>query len=287
MAAQNAALAVIQMIAREGQQLVTVMGMLSAASSSTSSTIAALGASMSQAGAAEEQLGQETKQVVASQSALEAATRRVLQAVDGEAAEVARLNALMEDAKLAIDKGTISQEQFTRVQALMVAGGSRVTRSVGEQKAGMFQFGQNLQDVGVQMSMGTDLMRIMAMQGGQLATAIDMMGVGGAGGRAAAFFAGPWGAIILTATAILGPMVAKLWEAGDAQDAAKDKGLSLVDALSKQKFGTEAATKAIRDYNDAQEKARQTGELAERKRFAWLKSACTKRLTPVALRRKP
>lgn len=263
-AAQNAALAVIQMIAREGQQLVTVMGMLSAASSSTSSTIAALGASMSQAGAAEEQLGQETKQVVASQSALEAATRRVLQAVDGEAAEVARLNALMEDAKLAIDKGTISQEQFTRVQALMVAGGSRVTRSVGEQKAGMFQFGQNLQDVGVQMSMGTDLMRIMAMQGGQLATAIDMMGVGGAGGRAAAFFAGPWGAIILTATAILGPMVAKLWEAGDAQDAAKDKGLSLVDALSKQKFGTEAATKAIRDYNDAQEKARQTGELAER-----------------------
>lgn len=264
-AAQNAALAVIQMIAREGQQLVTVMGTLSAASSATATTITQLGASVQQTSAAQETLDQETKKAAASQSTLEAATRRVLQAVDGEAAEVMRLNELMEDAKLAIDKGTISQEQFTRVQALMAAGGARVTRSVGEQKAGMFQFGQNLQDVGVQMSMGTDLMRIMAMQGGQLATAIDMMGVGGAGGRFAAFLAGPYGAVVLTATAILGPMAAKLWEVGDAQDNAKDKALSLTDALSKQKFGTDEARKAIEDYNDAQDKARQNTELAERK----------------------
>ncbi|MFN3676797.1 MAG: TIGR02594 family protein [Sphingomonas pseudosanguinis] len=158
---------------------------------------------------------------------------------------------------------TGAQTQQATAARAAAAANDNLYRSVGQQKAGMFQLGQNLQDVGVQVSMGTDLMRVMAMQGGQLATAIDMIGVKGAGGRLAAFLAGPYGAVVLTATAILGPMAAKLWETGEAQDNAKDKALSLTDALSKQHFGTEAATKAIEAYNDAQKKARDSTDLSK------------------------
>lgn len=191
------------------------------------------------------------------------------------------------DAAVAARQLTTAQGQQTTASRAAAAANDNLYRSVGQQKAGMFQLGQNLQDVGVQVSMGTDLFRVMAMQGGQLATAIDMIGVKGAGGRLAAFLAGPLGAVTLTAIAMLGPLAAKFFEVGNGEDAAKDKALSLTDALSKQKFGTEAATKAIDDYNDAQGRARENTDIAIRQRLdeaaATLKSAEAKRQETKAL----
>ncbi len=177
--------------------------------------------------------------------------------------------------KTAIDTVDVAQDNLAAgarnaasAQAILTKASNDNYRSVGQQKAGMFSLGQNLQDVGVQVSMGTDLMRIMAMQGGQLATAVDMIGVKGAGGRLAAFLAGPYGAIVLTATAILGPWIAKLLGGADAEDKATKNGLALVDALSKQKFATDEARKAIRDYNEQQERNRKNGELAVQQSLA-------------------
>ncbi|WP_242415091.1 hypothetical protein [Sphingomonas panni] len=100
-------------------------------------------------------------------------------------------------------------------------------RSAGQIKAGYQQVGQQLQDVGIMamMSQGkfSDFARIAAFQGGSLAAAIDMIGVKGAGGRLAAFFAGPWGAVILTGTAVLAPMIEKLLETGSAADEARER----------------------------------------------------------------
>ncbi|WP_242414706.1 phage tail length tape measure family protein [Sphingomonas panni] len=93
---------------------------------------------------------------------------------------------------------------------------NNLVRSTGQVKAGYQQLGFQMQDIGIQLSMGTDLMRVMAMQGGSLASALDMIGVKGAGGRLASFFAGPWGAVILTAGAVLGPMISQLWATDDA-----------------------------------------------------------------------
>jgi hypothetical protein len=161
-----------------------------------------------------------------------------------------------------------SARNAASAQAILTKAGNDNFRSLGQQKAGMFQLGQNLQDVGVQMSMGTDLMRIMAMQGGQLTTAVDMIGVKGAGGRLAAFLAGPYGAIVLTATAILGPWITNLLAGADAEDKVSKGGLALVDALSKQKYATVEARKAIADYNEQQEAARKKQQLATKETIA-------------------
>lgn len=190
---------------------------------------------------------------------------------------VDNLAASLDNAGAAATKAKAPVEQLDRAQDELAAGARNAAsatailtranndnfRSIGQQKAGMFSLGQNLQDVGVQMSMGTDLMRIMAMQGGQLATAVDMIGVKGAGGRLAAFLAGPYGAVVLTATAILGPWIANLLSGADAEDKASKNGLALVDALSKQKFATDEARKAIAEYNEQQDRSRKNNELAK------------------------
>lgn len=263
-AAQSAQLAVIQAIITEGRQLASVFGILSQAGTASATSLNQVGAAALKASAGTAAVENEARQAANAQAALDGATHRVLQAVDEEALALVRLNALLADAKLALDGGRISQEQFARVQALATNTGNANARSLGSQKAGMFSMGQQMQDVGIQLSMGTDIMRVMAMQGGQLATAIDMMGVKGAGGRAAAFFAGPWGAVILTATAILGPLVAKLFESGEAQDKSTKSGMALVDALGKQKFATDAAREAIKAYTEQQDKGRKGTELATR-----------------------
>lgn len=260
-AAQSAQLAVIQAIVSEGRQLASVFGILSAAGTASAAAIDMVGTAALKASAANDVLENETRQTANAQTALDAATRRVLQAVDEEALGLLKLNDLLEDAKLALDAGRISQEQFARVQALGSKASDSNARSLGQQKVGMFSLGQQMQDVGIQLSMGTDIMRVMAMQGGQLATAVDMIGVKGAGGRVAAFFAGPWGAIVLTATAILGPMVAKLWETSDAADKATKSELALVDALGKKKFATDAGREAIKAYNEAQDQSRKSNDL--------------------------
>lgn len=222
-----------------------------------------------------------TRDLAEAQQTVATAAQQTAQAED-------RVEQAYGDAAIAARQLIAAQAQQTAATRAAVAANDNLYRSVGQQKAGMFSLGQNLQDVGVQVSMGTDLWRVMAMQGGQLATAIDMIGVKGAGGRLAAFLAGPYGAVVLTATAILGPMAAKLWETGDAADAAKDKGLSLVDALDKQKFGTEAATKALEDYNDAQKKARDESDLAQQRSVDMAKARlqealATRRLTQEVL----
>lgn len=199
---------------------------------------------------------------------LDAATRAVIERVDPARAAVDRLNAELDQARKVFDAGRISAEQFAGEQARVAAaiaeverGSAGNIRSLGQQKAGYFQLGQQLQDVGIQLSMGTDVMRVAALQGGQLATAIDMIGPAGAAGRVARFFAGPWGAVILTATAVLGPWVAKLFEGDKASGELEKKTLSLHDALQRSAFATDEARKALQDYNDAQKRAREGDSL--------------------------
>lgn len=98
------------------------------------------------------------------------------------------------------------------------------------------------------MEMGrvTEAMTLFAAQSGKSE---------GAMGKFANFMGGPWGLAISVGVAALIPLAEHLFSTGEASDTVKGKTLSLVDALSAEKFGTEAATKAIKDYND--EKQRQ------------------------------
>lgn len=116
---------------------------------------------------------------------------------------------------------TMAAEQRQASTATQALGNAQIAqnrvldasvRSAGQVKAGYFSMGQQIQDIGVQLSSGTDLFRVLALQGGQLATAIDQIGPKGAAGAVSRFFMGPWGTAVFFAGSVLGPLIGKLFE---------------------------------------------------------------------------
>ncbi len=93
-------------------------------------------------------------------------------------------------------------------------------------------------------------------------------GMGGKLGSVAAILGGPWGAAIGIGVNLLGGFVSGLIEAASETDDLSGKSLSLVDALDKEKFATDAARAAIKSYNEQQERARKETELSTRASLA-------------------
>lgn len=79
--------------------------------------------------------------------------------------------------------------------------------------------GQQLQDATIQLQMGTNALTVFTQQGSQ--AAYMLQGMGGRVGAVASFMAGPWGAAIFAATAVLGPFIAGLFDAGEASKEAE------------------------------------------------------------------
>jgi len=210
-------------------------------------------------------------------AAMEAATRRVLQAVDQEAAELARLNALLADAKMLHDRGVISSTQFARVQTMVTNGVKQQTVSLQQQRAGYMMAGQQVQDWTQQLTLGINPLVVLAQQGGQTASALEMaLGRGGTAGRVAAFMAGPWGSLILAATAVIGMMIYKIIQTGEALEKEidqlkKDAKETEIARQAKERFAksSEGVAKAIRDATAARKEsiAQQMSE-AERTNIA-------------------
>lgn len=113
--------------------------------------------------------------------------------------------------------------------------------------------GRQIADIGTQVSGGQSPFLIVAQQAPQVADALADMG--GAAGKVASFFAGPFGAAILGVGSILGVYIGKLIDGKDASGKMHQASLTLTEALEKEKFATEAAQKAIEDYNKSKQKA--------------------------------
>ncbi|HEU4958961.1 MAG TPA: hypothetical protein VFT56_01020 [Sphingomonas sp.] len=153
--------------------------------------------------------GADAQRLAAGAGAAEAATR----ALTTSAGQVSNA---MEVVATSTRQAAAASDKLATDQAAHTRAVNDNIRSIGQQKAGYFALGQNLQDVGVQLSMGTSFMRVMALQGGQLASAIDMIGPKGAFGRLASFLAGPEGAVVFTVGVLLAPVIGKLLEENDA-----------------------------------------------------------------------
>lgn len=151
----------------------------------------------------------------------EAALMRVLRAVDQDAAEQARLNALLADAKRLLDAGIISQERYAQVQKLSAAQTADLNQKTGAQRIGMQQLGFQLGDIATMYSLGAKPAQIFASQIGQVTQAVQLMA--GGTSKFAAFLGGPWGIALSVAAIILSPFVAKLFEGNDALGDAIDK----------------------------------------------------------------
>lgn len=134
------------------------------------------------------------------------------------------------------------------------AAGQRAARSVGQVRAGTFQLGQQVQDLTMQLSMGTSPFTVMAQQTGQLATAVNMMG--GRFSGAAAIIGGVWGSVAIAAIATLGNLFFWTNKNSDAQkDAAKATDIhrmSLEDLIEAISAETKALGKAIQSGRDAE-----------------------------------
>lgn len=169
---------------------------------------------------------------------LEQAAMRVKQAVDQEAAGLAKVTALLEDARRAHAAGKITTEQYARVQALAAQGSKGVAVSLQQQRAGYTQLGFQIQDITQQMALGVNPMVILAQQAGQTASALQLaLGQQGAMGRVVTFLAGPMGSILIALTAVLGTLAFKFLDLGDAVE-------KELEQLKKDARETEAASRA-------------------------------------------
>jgi hypothetical protein len=74
--------------------------------------------------------------------------------------------------------------------------------------------GRQIADAGAQLAGGQSPFLIFAQQAPQIADALA--DTGGRAAKVAAFFAGPWGAAVLAAGSVLGTLIPRLLDAGDA-----------------------------------------------------------------------
>lgn len=135
--------------------------------------------------------------------------------------------------------GLVEAEHRQTVTALRQANQAlgQAPGQTGAARAGYVQLGQQMQDVATMAMMpGVNIGTIIATQGGQVATAVQMMG--GRFSSLAGFIAGPWGAAILVGASLLGTMVSKLWEAEEAAAAAEagSDGLSRAQSVLGEMF---------------------------------------------------
>lgn len=118
------------------------------------------------------------------------------------------------------------------------------SQAARQSRAAYQQLGFQISDVAAQAAVGTNPMIIFAQQGGQIAQALA--GAGGVLGRVAGFLAGPWGAALLGAGAILGVLASN---AGDAGDAAEDMADRYGDAAADVQLASDSMDRAISSLN--------------------------------------
>lgn len=102
------------------------------------------------------------------------------------------------------------------------SGGLRgATKGSNQMRFAMQGASYQVQDLFTQISMGTNPINALAVQGGQLAG--QFSNVEGKAGNFARFMIGPWGLAITGGALVLGPLIARLMESSDALADATDK----------------------------------------------------------------
>lgn len=186
------------------------------------------GSSMDQIGASAAKAEAALKKVVAAQQAGAPITAKMIKDAGGLAQVEKALAASFEQT--ARSARTSTAAITANDNATKLAGVS--SRQMAQQSR---QLGFQIADVSQQVALGVNPFVIFAQQGAQVASALE--GSKGALGRFASFLGGPWGAVTLGATIILGSFLSKMLETGESLD-------DLVDKLKKQAKETENADRA-------------------------------------------
>lgn len=171
------------------------------------------------------------------------AINQVVRATNPAIGSQAQLEAAVNRVQAAAIRGSVSQETYAKAQEIAaratrenIQWQQRATASAGQMRMGSMMLGQQIQDVGMQLALGTDPMRVFAMQAGQTALAVQQM-TGGAS-RFASFIGGPWGSLILAGVTVAAMLGAELFKNADAAKAAElgANGLSEAQSVLGQMF---------------------------------------------------
>ena len=164
-----------------------------------------------------------TQQYLAVTGAAATQAEVLARAAGDEAAVMARLQA--ELAALPSAHRAAQQAAAAQANALSAVGKSAAANRFAVQNLG-FQ----VQDFAVQVVSGQSALVAFAQQLPQAAGAVS--GMGGRLAAVGAFLGGGWGIALVTATAVVGPLVAKLLDLGSAADTAKLASSGLSEAQS-------------------------------------------------------
>lgn len=167
-------------------------------------------------------------------------------------AQVTALEAVQRE----LDQVASKTDLVTQANRRGQAASAGAVASQGALRTASVQAGQQLQDIVVQMEMGTRATTIFAQQVPQLAFALTGLQDSTNAtqrriGTLAAFLAGPWGAAVFAGTAILGPYIARLFEAGKAADQVKFSSDGLASAQGILGSAIDIATGRINQQSEA------------------------------------
>lgn len=136
------------------------------------------------------------------------------------------------------------------------AATTRFSSSQGALRAAMTGVSYQVQDTFTQISMGANILNVVAIQGGQLAG--QFANIEGRAGSFARFMIGPYGLAITAALLITGPLVNKIFDLGNELDKAVDKQKKDAEATdlarrAKTLFSNslDGVTAALRDQDEA------------------------------------
>lgn len=226
---------------------------------------------------------EEMRRAAQAQQQIAQTAREVAAATARAATEGGRFNATLAGSTAAANALAMAEERaaaeaFEHVLALeavqreldktasrstaLVQAGRTVTQMTGAQRAGMQQLSFQLNDVATMYALGARPMQIFASQAGQVTQAIQM--VTGGTSRLAAFLGGPWGLALTSATIVLTPFIARLFDTSTESDKAGKATQTLADKLDLAKVSYELAIEAAREYNAEVERSAQTSLQAAR-----------------------
>jgi hypothetical protein len=160
-----------------------------------------------------------SKRTATSAAQLEAATMRVLNAVDKHAAAQAKANSILNDAKVAYAAGAISSQQFAAAQALANDVTATATKGLGNARLAQMELSHVVTASVDAYAAGMSPLRILTLEAGRLAQAASFAGGGAGGGmlgKMASFISGPYGIAVLIGVTVLSQFIGKMFEAGDS-----------------------------------------------------------------------
>lgn len=232
---------------------------------------------IAQAAAQEQQLSIATAEAATQMRALASAADLLHADIDPMYLAQKRFNDELDRADALIRAELISQRQYEqqvavardRLQAHAQAVGSSsagtraLTANQGALRAAMTSASYQVQDFFTQMSMGANIIQVAVIQGGQLTGQFANVKAeaGTMTGKVVAFsqfMQGPWGIAIQAGLLVLGPLIARQLDFGNAVDDAVDKlkedaKQSETNAAAKRRFATsvEGLTLALHDQEEA------------------------------------